>query len=59
MAVPGPAPVPHHWYTPAECASLLGGTPHGERFRAPCPVHGGEIPRRSGLPRGATVTATL
>jgi hypothetical protein len=52
MAVPGPAPVPHHWYTPAECASLLGGTPHGERFRAPCPVHGGSNPTALGIAQG-------
>ena len=52
MAVPDPSPVAHHWYTPAECASLLGGTPHGERFRAPCPVHGGSNPTALGIAQG-------
>ena len=50
MAVP--VPVPHHWYTPAECAALLGGKPHGERFRAPCPVHGGSNPTALGIAQG-------
>ena len=45
-------PVEHHWYTPAECAALLGGTPHGERFRAPCPVHGGSNPTALGIAQG-------
>ena len=52
MPVPGQSPVPHHWYTPAECAALLGGTPHGERFRAPCPVHGGSNPTALGIAQG-------
>jgi hypothetical protein len=50
MAVPDP--MAHHWYTPAECAALLGGKPHGERFRAPCPVHGGSNPTALGIAQG-------
>ena len=50
MAVPDP--LAHHWYTPAECAALLGGKPHGERWRAPCPVHGGTNPTALGIAQG-------
>ena len=42
----------HHWYTPAECAALLGGKPHGERWRAPCPAHGGSNPTALGIAQG-------
>ena len=52
MPASGPPGHVHHWYTPAECASLLGGTPHGERFRAPCPVHGGSNPTALGIAQG-------
>ena len=37
---------------PAECAALLGGKPHGERLRAPCPVHGGSNPTALGIAQG-------
>jgi hypothetical protein len=52
MAAALPLPSPHHWYTPAECAAMLGGKPHGERFRAPCPVHGGDNPTALGIAQG-------
>lgn len=32
----------HLYYTPADCAALLGGVPHGDAWRARCPVHGGD-----------------
>lgn len=32
----------HVWYTPEECAELLGGRKHGTAWRAACPVHGGD-----------------
>jgi len=32
----------HRWYTPADCAALLLGMRHGDTWRAPCPVHGGD-----------------
>jgi hypothetical protein len=31
---------------------MLGGKPHGERFRAPCPVHGGDNPTALGIAQG-------
>lgn len=31
---------------------MLGGTAHGERFRAPCPVHGGSNPTALGIAQG-------
>lgn len=37
-----PAPTPHVWYTPADIAAWLDATPHGSRWRARCPVHGGD-----------------
>jgi hypothetical protein len=40
MAVPQPPA--HRWYTPEDCAALLGAVRHGEGYRAPCPVHGGD-----------------
>jgi hypothetical protein len=45
-------PVAHHWYTPAECAAMLGGKPHGERFRAPCPAHASSNPTALGIAQG-------
>jgi hypothetical protein len=39
------SPSAHQWYTPADCAALLGGMPHGDTYRARCPVHGGENPQ--------------
>ena len=36
---------PHHWYTPAEIADLLGGTPSGDAFRAACPAHKSDNPQ--------------
>jgi hypothetical protein len=47
-----PDPVAHHWYTPAECAALLGGEAHGEKWRAPCPAHGGSNPTALGIAQG-------
>jgi hypothetical protein len=35
-------PPEHRWFTPADCAALLSGVKHGDQWRAPCPVHGGE-----------------
>jgi hypothetical protein len=35
-------PPEHRWYSPADCAALLSGVKHGDQWRAPCPVHGGE-----------------
>jgi hypothetical protein len=35
-------PPEHRWYTPADCAALLLAVKHGDQWRAPCPVHGGE-----------------
>jgi len=31
---------------------MLGGKPHGERFRASCPVHGGSNPTALGIAQG-------
>jgi len=42
----------HHWYTPAECAAMLGGVPHGEKWRAACPAHGGENRQSLGIAEG-------
>ena len=36
------SPAPHRWYTPADCAAMLLAVRHGNGYRAPCPVHGGE-----------------
>jgi hypothetical protein len=47
-----PDPVAHHWYTPAECAALLGGEAHGDKWRAPCPAHGGSNPTALGIAQG-------
>lgn len=33
---------PHRWYTPADCAVMLLAVGHGDRYRAPCPIHGGD-----------------
>lgn len=52
MAAPSPLPSPHHWYTPAECAALLGGQAHGNRWRAPCPAHSGSNPTALGIAQG-------
>ena len=35
-------PPPHRWYTPADCAAMLLAVRHGDRYRGPCPIHGGE-----------------
>lgn len=40
--MPPPPPLPHRWYTPADCAALLLAVRHGASYRAPCPVHGGD-----------------
>lgn len=42
----------HHWYTPAECAALLEGVAHGDKWRAACPVHGGENRQALGIAQG-------
>lgn len=39
---PPPVPDVHRWYTPADCAAMLLAVKHGDQWRAPCPVHGGE-----------------
>jgi hypothetical protein len=39
MAPPSPA---HRWYTPEDCAALLLAVKHGDGYRGPCPVHGGD-----------------
>jgi hypothetical protein len=52
MAAALPLPSPHHWYTPAECAAMLGGEAHGDRFRAPCPAHRGSNPTALGIAQG-------
>jgi hypothetical protein len=39
MASPSPA---HRWYTPEDCAALLLAVKHGDSYRGPCPVHGGD-----------------
>lgn len=43
---------PHVWYTPADLAALLGAKPHGSRFRARCPAHGGNNPTALGIGQG-------
>jgi hypothetical protein len=52
MAATSPLPSIHHWYTPAECAAILGGKAHGDRWRAPCPAHGGSNPTALGIAQG-------
>jgi hypothetical protein len=52
MAAAAPLPSTHHWYTPAECAAMLGGEPHGDRFRAACPAHQGSNPTALGIAQG-------
>jgi hypothetical protein len=37
-------PISHHWYTPADCAALLGAVQRGGGYRGACPVHGGDNP---------------
>lgn len=34
----------HRWYTPADCAALLGAVKRGGSYRGACPVHGGDNP---------------
>jgi hypothetical protein len=51
MATP-PPPTAHIWYTPAWCAERLGATRHGDKWRARCPVHGGENPQALGIAQG-------
>lgn len=52
MAATAPRPVEHHWYTPAECAAMLGGEQHGEKWRAACPAHGGSNRTALGIAQG-------
>ena len=51
MLTPRP-PEPHQWYTPAECAALLGGRRHGAGWRAKCPAHGGNNPDALSIAQG-------
>jgi hypothetical protein len=52
MAAAALLPSQHIWYTPAECAAMLGGNQHGEKWRAPCPAHGGENKTALGIAQG-------
>jgi hypothetical protein len=42
----------HVWYTPSDCAAMLEATPHGERWRARCPAHGGDNCEALGIAQG-------
>lgn len=42
----------HIWYTPAEIAAWLDGKPHGKKWRARCPAHGGENRQALGIAQG-------
>ena len=52
MAATAPLPSPITGIRLRNVRALLGGTPHGERFRAPCPVHGGSNPTALGIAQG-------
>jgi hypothetical protein len=51
MSTP-PPPTAHIWYTPAWCAEQLGATKYGSKWRARCPVHGGDNPQALGIAQG-------
>lgn len=50
--MPPPIPHEHHWYTPAECAAMLGGVAHGGAWRSACPAHGGDNRQALGIAEG-------
>jgi hypothetical protein len=52
MITPPPAPVPHVWYTPEDCASRLQATRHGAQWRARCPAHAGDNPTSLAISAG-------
>jgi hypothetical protein len=43
---------PHRWYSPVHIAALLDATQHGTKWRARCPVHGGDNTQALGIAEG-------